>query len=54
MCSPVHLPLLLLLLLQSTLLKAVAGRLQPWTGEVTQGQGVKLGECHCSLLGAVM
>jgi ABC-type multidrug transport system ATPase subunit len=29
---------------KSTLLKSLSGRLQPWSGSVSQGQGVKLGE----------
>jgi ATPase subunit of ABC transporter with duplicated ATPase domains len=29
---------------KSTLLKALSGRLQPWSGSVSQGQGVKLGK----------
>jgi ATPase subunit of ABC transporter with duplicated ATPase domains len=29
---------------KSTLLKTLSGRLQPWSGSISQGQGVKLGE----------
>lgn len=32
---------------KSTLLKALAGRLQPWSGSIKQGEGVKLGESGC-------